>query len=59
MTDRILYCKQCGIHVATIRDGKIKKDMVCYCKECGATIDLLINKPKVDMPDFFKDIFDK
>lgn len=55
MTDRLLYCNGCGIHVATIRDGKIKKGMVCYCPSCNAIREL--SKKPVDMPEFFKDIF--
>lgn len=57
--ERTILCNHCGVLVAKIRDAKLKKGIVMYCKECNATINLLMNKSKpVDMPDFFKGIFD-
>lgn len=58
MPDRILTCNNCGTTLAVIRDGKIRKGMVCYCRECD-TMRGMIGKPKADMPDFFKEIFNK
>lgn len=57
MTDRILTCNNCGIHLAVIRDGKIRKGMVCYCRECDTMRGMLNKNKPAEMPEFFKDIF--
>ena len=56
--ERTILCNHCGVLVAKIRDGSLKKGIVVYCASCDATIKMLLNKSKpADMPDFFKDIF--
>lgn len=55
MTD--LYCQSCKTHMATLRDAKVRNDIVVYCAPCAAK---LRPKPKpeaIEMPEFFKGIF--
>jgi len=57
-----LTCKICDKYLGTIELGKIKHGTILLCTECYGRIDTLDNKharndSKVEMPEFFKDIF--
>jgi len=46
--------------MATLRDANVRTGMVVYCKECDYKVKSLLSKhdkPKADMPEFFKGIF--
>lgn len=31
-----LHCKTCNTHLGTVRDGRMRNNLVCYCASCDA-----------------------
>jgi RNase P subunit RPR2 len=61
------YCKKCNKFLGDMEKGRIHKGAVILCTECMSVYESLYNynkgagnvgnEPKIDMPDFFKNIF--
>lgn len=66
-----LKCKKCNVHVGEIDVGKIHKRAILLCETCAAAYEFSMlssdlknnaNNPGIsdmDMPDIFKDLFNK
>jgi len=62
-----LKCSRCSFYLGEMEKGKLKKDASILCKSCMDALLLCESlstyskgtKPNMDMPDFFKDIFNK
>lgn len=49
-----INCYYCGLHLGEIRDATVRKNTKYLC---GACADLHKPSARVEMPDFFKNVF--
>jgi len=52
--ERLLECYNCGKHMATLRDARVRKGIVVLCQPCHEWMN---KKDRPDMPEFLKGLF--
>ena len=46
MSDREIYCEDCGVHLGVIRDARLRKDLILMCSRCYGVPEAQPEPPK-------------